>query len=54
MQFIILFFIYLIPSIIAGYKQHKDGYAIMALNILIGWTFIGWVIALIWALKSND
>jgi hypothetical protein len=24
--------------------------AICALNILLGWTFLGWIVALVWAL----
>jgi hypothetical protein len=25
----------------------------MALNVLLGWTILGWVIALVWALTDN-
>ena len=44
-------FIYLLPSWIGWNKRNVD--AIIALNLFLGWTFIGWVIALIWAL-TND
>lgn len=50
-----LFFIgaltYFIPSIIAYNK--KNATAIIALNLLLGWSFIGWVVALVWALKKD-
>lgn len=44
--------IYFIPSII-GWNKRNAG-AIIALNILLGWTFIGWVIALVWALTHDN
>lgn len=42
--------LYFIPSFIGKGKKHFMG--ILFLNILLGWTFIFWVVALIWALKS--
>jgi hypothetical protein len=39
--------LYFLPSII-GYKK-KNFMAIFLLNLLLGWTFIGWVAALVWA-----
>ena len=39
--------IYFLPTIVAG-RHHNSG-AIFLLNLLLGWTFIGWVIALVWA-----
>lgn len=44
---------YSIPSFIAGIRKHKKSGAICALNLFLGWTGIGWVIALIWALIGN-
>jgi len=48
-----LFFvvIYFLPSIIASEKRGKNG--IIALNVLLGWTFLGWVGALCWALSAE-
>lgn len=43
--------IYIIPSIISW--NRKRGTGIAALNILLGWTVIGWIIALIWALSAD-
>lgn len=42
---------YFLPSIIGRNKRNFG--AIFALNLLLGWTFIGWIIALIWALSSD-
>ena len=43
---------YLIPLMIAVTRRVPDIGAIAVINILIGWTFIGWVIALAMALRS--
>ena len=45
--------IYFIPTIIAGGRKKRNSGAIFVLNLLLGWTFIGWVVSLIWAL-TND
>lgn len=53
---IVLFFIalYCVPSIVAiSRKKKKDVVAIVALNLLLGWTLIGWVISLVWALRDE-
>jgi len=44
--------LYLLPSIIAGSRHLYERPAITLLNIFLGWTFIGWIIALIWALTA--
>lgn len=46
--------IYLLPALVAGCRGHQNRIAIGALNILLGWTFVGWVIALVWALTALD
>lgn len=52
---LILLAIYLIPALLATFKKHKNVTAIWILNIFAGWTFIGWVGALVWVfVKSGD
>lgn len=46
-------FIYFLPVIAAFLKNHNRKLLILLLNLLLGWTFIGWVVLLIWALKSE-
>ncbi|OQS41016.1 superinfection immunity protein [Chromobacterium haemolyticum] len=46
--FIGLFF-YFIPAGVAHDRKHKSVGGIFILNLFLGWTFIGWVIALAWA-----
>jgi hypothetical protein len=45
--------LYLIPTWAARGCHHKNVTAICALNVLLGWTFVGWVVALVWALKKD-
>ena len=50
---VILVGIYCIPMLVAGFRNHHNGVAIVALNLFLGWTFLGWVIALVWALTAK-
>jgi hypothetical protein len=45
--------IYFAPALIAGHLKHRQLRGIMILNLLLGWTFIGWVAALIWAVLRD-
>lgn len=45
----VLFLVYFFPLIMAILKKKKNSDAIGVLNLLLGWTFIGWVVALVWA-----
>ncbi len=56
LNFFFLIFIagaaYLFPALVAAGRKHHNGNAITALNVLLGWTFIGWVVALVWSLTA--
>jgi|SRR5882724_441989 len=41
---------YWLPSGCAWSRRHRNTQAIVALNLFAGWTFVGWVIAMCWAL----
>jgi len=45
--------LYFLPSIIAGVRDHRNGASIAVLNLFLGWTFIGWVVALVWSLSAG-
>ncbi|HWY54728.1 MAG TPA: superinfection immunity protein [Terriglobales bacterium] len=47
------FLFYFLPSIIAAARSKRDLVSILVLNLLLGWTAIGWVVALVWALKAD-
>jgi len=44
---------YFVPTIIAVARKHHQTGGIVAVNILLGWTFIGWVAAFVWALTAT-
>ena len=45
--------LYLLPSIIAARRHHNNAAPIFLLNILFGWTIIGWFIPLVWSITGN-
>ena len=42
-------FIYFIPAATAHSRKHQNTTAIFALNLVLGWTILGWIVALVWA-----
>jgi len=46
--------IYLIPSLVAYARKVPSKFSITVLNVLLGWSLIGWVISLVWACKKYD
>ena len=52
LPFILL--LYFTPSIVASWRKHSKATAIRILNLLAGWTFIGWVAAAVWAYTENN
>ena len=49
----ILIGFYFLPSLIARHRQHRNGNAIILLNLFLGWTLIGWVIAICWSVIAK-
>ena len=45
---IILVF-YFLPAMAAAGRRHHNQSAIFILNLLLGWTILGWIAALVWA-----
>jgi T4 superinfection immunity protein len=41
--------VYFVPAIVAGLRDHHQLLAIWVLNVLLGWTGLGWIVALVWA-----
>ena len=46
--------LYFLPTIIAMARGKRNALAIFFLNLLLGWTFIAWAIALVWSLTAED
>jgi len=47
------FVMYFLPSIVALGRSKRDLLAIFLLNLFLGWSVIGWVVALVWAVKND-
>jgi len=47
------FVMYFLPTVIALARSKRDIVGILLLNLFLGWTMIGWVVALVWALKTD-
>ena len=45
---------YFIPTLIAVFRKHEKAVQIFLLNIFLGWTLVGWVVALIWSVKNEE
>jgi hypothetical protein len=43
---------YMLPTIEAALRKSKNLPAIAAINFFLGWSLLGWVAALVWALKN--
>jgi hypothetical protein len=47
--FLVLASLYLLPSIFAFGRGHQQRGTIAVINLFLGWTIIGWIVALAWA-----
>lgn len=50
---LVLLVFYFLPAIVASYRRHRERLSIFMLNLFLGWSLIGWVLALVWACTSN-
>lgn len=44
--------LYFLPAFVG--RKKRNATAILALNLLLGWTLVGWVVAFVWALLKED
>lgn len=44
---------YFAPAAVAYSRKHKSAGAILVLNMLLGWTLLGWILAAVWAHTGN-
>ena len=49
----LVFAAYFFPTIVASRRGHRNANAVCAVNLFFGWTFVGWVVALVWSLTDN-
>lgn len=48
--FILLAFVYFLPTFVAIQRNHHNCAAIFILNFFLGWSFVGWVVSMTWAM----
>ena len=51
---LVVIIVYFMPSIVAGMRRKQNTGAVFALNLFLGWTLLGWVVALVWALTVDQ
>jgi hypothetical protein len=45
--------LYLTPTLVAQRRGHPQIPAILAVNLALGWTFVGWALALAWSIVAG-
>jgi hypothetical protein len=45
----LILILYLLPTLIAFGREHPRRGEIAVVNIVVGWTLIGWIIVFLWA-----
>lgn len=46
--------LYFLPTLCAGARGRRNTGAIFILNLFLGWSLVGWVIALVWAFTADQ
>lgn len=45
---------YMLPWMVAALRGKSNHWAVFALNLLLGWTILGWIWALVMSLNSHN
>jgi hypothetical protein len=51
--FLIVLVLYFLPSVIAVARKVTHQGSVVVINLFLGWTFIGWVVALAMACRTS-
>ena len=51
---ILLVLLYFLPAIVGVWRQKRNATAIFVLNLLAGWTVIGWIVAMVWSVAYES
>lgn len=46
-------YLYILPSLVAYRRDHRNLVPIIIVNLAFGWTLIGWIAALVWATATR-
>ena len=50
---LVIVLLYFLPIVVAAIRKHNSLLSIIVTNLWLGWTVIGWIIALIWACDTD-
>lgn len=50
---IIALCLYFLPTVIAIGREHRNTGAIFVVDLFLGWTLVGWVVALAWSVSAQ-
>lgn len=50
----VFFIMYFVPTAVAQYRKSENITTVVLLNIFLGWTVIGWIVALILAFAGDS
>lgn len=45
--------VYFVPTIVLEIRVRRNIVGLVLLNLFAGWTVVGWIIALVWALRAK-
>lgn len=52
---IMIVVVYFLPTIIVlGNDKHSNKPGLFLFNLFLGWTFLGWVLALVWSFNKSN
>lgn len=51
---VVVFVFYFVPTVVAVARQHPNTAPIVVVNVLLGWTLVGYAVALAWAFLAID
>jgi Superinfection immunity protein len=46
--------LYFVPTVLAWWMHVKSARAIFYVNLVFGWTIVGWVVAVMWAMAERN
>jgi hypothetical protein len=46
--------VYVVPSVVAWDRKVANAGSVYVVNLLLGWSFVGWVVALAMAVRSRS
>lgn len=45
--------LYFLPTVVAVRRRHLSTLGIFLINLFFGWTFVGWLAAMLWAVNAD-